>query len=76
MTCRDVIALLGELLEQTLPEAVGAELQAHLGDCPPCVAYLNTYRETRRLVGRAGRVEMPVELKERLRQFLRDQLAK
>jgi anti-sigma factor RsiW len=70
MTCRDAIAVLGDYLESALGEDTLAELEAHLRDCPPCLAYLNTYRRTRDVAGAEGRVEMPAEMKERLRQFL------
>jgi hypothetical protein len=74
MTCRDAIDVIGEFLDQILsPEAI-QQLEAHLSDCGPCRAYLNTYRATRGLVGQAGRVEMPPDLRDRLRQFLLDQL--
>ncbi len=74
MTCRDAIDVIGEFLDQILsPEAI-QKLEAHLSDCAPCRAYLNTYRATRGLVGQAGRAEMPPDLRERLRQFLLDQL--
>jgi len=63
MTCKDAIAVLADFLEEALsPEAV-RELEAHLRDCAPCRAYLNTYRKTRGLVARAGHAEMPAELK-------------
>jgi len=70
MTCQDAIDILADFLDQALPPDVGDALAAHLGDCEPCRAYLNTYRTTRNLVGQAGRVEMPPELKARLREFL------
>jgi mycothiol system anti-sigma-R factor len=76
MTCRDAIDLIAEFLDQALaPESVAA-LEAHLQDCAPCRAYLATYRKTRRLVGQAGQVQMPDEMRERLRQFLLDQLGR
>ena len=76
MTCRDAIAVLSDFLEQALSPEIAAELEAHLRNCPPCRAYLNTYKKTRGLVARAGHMEMPEELKGRLRQFLLKQLAK
>ena len=76
MTCKDAIAVLADFLEETLSSEAGDALEAHLRDCEPCRAYLNTYRKTRRLVARAGRAPMPPELKTRLRQFLLDQLTK
>lgn len=76
MTCKDAIAILGDFLEEALsPDAV-REMEGHFRDCKPCRAYLNTYRRTRGLVARAGRAEMPEELKERLRQFLLSRLTK
>jgi anti-sigma factor (TIGR02949 family) len=76
MTCKDAIAVLADFLEETLSQETVRELEAHLRDCPPCRAYLNTYRKTRGLVARSGRAEMPAELKTRLRQFLLDQFTK
>jgi anti-sigma factor (TIGR02949 family) len=70
LTCRDVIDLLAEYLEESLrPESV-AEFEQHLQDCPPCLAYLRTYRRTRTLAAEASQVEMPPELKARLRALL------
>jgi len=74
MTCRDAIDVLAEFLDQTLSREAAEDLEAHLRDCAPCRAYLSTYRATRGLVGKAGRVEMPAELRTRLRRFLIGQL--
>lgn len=74
MTCQDAIALLADYLDMALtPEAVAA-LERHLADCPPCQAYLATYKKTKTLAAEANRVEMPAEMKRRLRQFLLEQL--
>jgi anti-sigma factor RsiW len=70
MTCQETIALLADYLEVALGAEILGELEAHLRDCPPCQAYLNTYRRTRDLAARVNRVEMPVEMQERLRAFL------
>jgi anti-sigma factor RsiW len=74
MTCKDAVDIIADFLDQTLASTAVDELEAHLRDCEPCRAYLNTYRKTRGLVGEAGRVEMPEELKARLRRFLLGQL--
>ena len=74
MTCKETIELLCEFLEATLSPELAAEIERHLADCPPCRAYLNTYRRTRDLTGQVGQVEMPEELKTRLREFLLRQL--
>ena len=74
MTCRDAIDVLADFLDDLLTPELARELEAHLRDCRPCRAYLNTYRRTRRLVAQEGRVEMPAELKTRLRRFLIEKL--
>jgi anti-sigma factor RsiW len=70
MTCRDAIDLLIDYLDQALTPEVAAVLERHLVGCEPCRAYLATYRRTRALGAQAARVEMPGEMKARLREFL------
>lgn len=74
MTCREVIGLLADYLEQSLPVDATAALELHLADCAPCRAYLATYTKTRAIGAEAQRVEMPDEMKTRLRRFLVDRL--
>jgi anti-sigma factor RsiW len=70
LTCQEVIGLLLEYLEAALTPDVVAAFERHLEICPPCVAYLNTYRKTRELTGAAERVEMPEEMRRILREHL------
>ncbi|HJR02198.1 MAG TPA: zf-HC2 domain-containing protein [Methylomirabilota bacterium] len=74
MTCKEAIDVLGDYLEESLTPELADELDRHLRDCAPCRAYLNTYRKTRDLTGRAGRAPMPDEMKKRLHRFLLDRL--
>jgi anti-sigma factor RsiW len=77
VTCKEfLVEFLSDYLDGTLTRGVVADLDRHLRDCRPCVAYLKTYKKTRDLAGRAGRVEMPPEMRARLREFLRKQLSK
>ncbi len=75
VTCEQVIGLMAEYLESALSPELVAELEAHLAGCEPCVAYLRTYRRTRDLTSQTERVEMPEEMKIRLRRFLLDKLS-
>jgi anti-sigma factor RsiW len=70
LTCRDLIGLLLDYLEATLDEDTVALFERHLADCAPCRAYLRTYDRSRRLVGDVSRVEMPREMRDRLRDLL------
>lgn len=76
LTCREVILnYLSDYLDEALSPEVVADLEGHLASCPPCMAYLNTYRTTRDLTARGAAVSMPDEMQALLRQFLLNQLA-
>jgi len=70
MNCRELIAVILEYLEGEMTTADVEEFEKHLEKCAPCRAYLATYRKTKAMVGDVGRIEMPEEMKERLREFL------
>jgi hypothetical protein len=76
VTCRDAIGLLGEFLGHELGPKDRARLRLHLAGCAPCRAYLRTYRKASQLGAGAARVEMPEEMKERLRSFLIEHFAR
>lgn len=75
MTCKEFIEdFLAEYVDGTLaPDAV-AELESHLSACGACVAYLNTYRKTRDVIGLTGNAEMPPEMADILRRFMTEHL--
>jgi anti-sigma factor RsiW len=75
MTCEEAIGILAEYLDATLTASAVERLEAHLAECAECRAYFATYRTTRTLATNASRVEMPAEMKRRLREFLLQQLA-
>ena len=77
VTCKHfILDFLADYLDAQLGPEVVADLERHLAICPPCVAYMNTYKRTRELVGRTVAPEMPQEMKVILRKFLLEQLAK
>jgi anti-sigma factor RsiW len=76
MTCRELIDILGDYLEGELGPDVISQFERHLADCAPCRAYLATYRKTRELTPGATAVEMPEEMRARLRRFLAEVLGR
>lgn len=74
MNCREALAVIAEFLEQSLSPATLVRFESHLADCPPCRVYLETYGKTIALTGRAEDVEMPPEMKTRLRSLLLEEL--
>lgn len=49
ITCRQLLDFIYDYLEGSLPTADRAEFERHLGVCPSCVNYLETYRQTTRI---------------------------
>jgi anti-sigma factor RsiW len=52
MPCRELVELVTEYLEETLPARDRARFEAHLDDCEYCATYMEQMRITIRLVGR------------------------
>jgi len=46
MMCEDVIGFLMDYLNRELPEQKLAAFERHLSQCPSCINYLNSYRQT------------------------------
>ena len=70
MNCEELIGVILEYLEGEMTLRDVEEFEKHLEACAPCRAYLATYRKTKAMAADAGRVEMPEEMKGRLREFL------
>ena len=69
MTCRELIEVLDEYLEGRMAPGPRGVFEAHLAECPYCVDYLESYRETLRRVGRAfddPDAELPGDVPEEL----------
>jgi anti-sigma factor RsiW len=66
MMCQHVIGFLMDYLNRELPAEQQTAFELHLAQCPSCINYLNSYRQTVEL-GRAlseedGDPAMPEEL--------------
>jgi anti-sigma factor (TIGR02949 family) len=74
-SCKQVIDLLGEYLDGDLPPSELELFEAHMDKCPPCKAFLRTYKTSDQLARSALRQEeIPAELKERVRTVLKERL--
>lgn len=71
ITCGSGVELLMEYLEGVLTPEVNAALQAHVAACERCSAFVASYRETPRILRTATAVELPADIQQSLRAFLR-----
>ena len=72
MKCREVAEFLMEYIDGALGDSERSVFEGHIEDCPACVNYLETYRETVRL-GKsvcAPDAEVPPDVPEELVQAI------
>jgi len=46
VNCREFVDFLMAYIDGELPEGERTVFDAHMVDCPPCLTYLETYKET------------------------------
>jgi anti-sigma factor RsiW len=59
ITCEELVTFLFEYLDGEASSERAHEFEKHLAVCPPCVAYLKTYRQAIQLGRTAMREEEP-----------------
>ena len=74
--CRDIASLLLDYIEGALDPGVRQQLDAHLADCPGCLAFIKTYRHTIALSRDLRCEDIPPELQRKLSTFIREKLNK
>ena len=72
MPCRELVELVTEYLEGTLPAEDRMRFEAHLGECEYCTTYLDQMRTTIRLVGRIPEASVDPAAMHGLRAAFRD----
>ena len=64
--CREIFARLSEYLDEELDPAACTHLEAHMTDCPPCQAFLESLRRTVTLARDLPAPELPEEMRQKL----------
>ena len=70
MECRKIAELLADYVEGTLAKETLELIDWHIEGCPPCVAFMNTYRGTIEATRKLPDTPIPPELKQRLLKVL------
>ena len=71
LSCKELVELVTEYLEDTLPPAEHARFDAHLGTCDACHTYLEQMRQTIGALGALEEETVPEEAKRILLEAFR-----
>jgi anti-sigma factor RsiW len=72
LSCQELVELVTEYLEDTMPPEERLRFEAHLSGCRPCQAYLEQMRQTIRSMGALSEEAVPPETREELLAAFRD----
>ena len=77
MNCLDILEKIGDYVDKELDPALCGEIERHLEDCDPCVAFVNTLKKTVELFNRAKISEnsIPEPVSSKLRGFLKENIS-
>jgi len=71
--CKECIDLLYDYFEGALDQETKNSLEEQFQDCPPCIAFLNTYKSTTTLCREAlNQIEIPDEVRRALQNYLKE----
>ena len=72
LTCQELVELVTEYLEETLPPAERARFEQHLASCQGCTNYLAQMRLTISALGRLTEETIPQEAQQELLDLFRE----
>ncbi len=71
--CKECIDLLYDYIDGSLEQDTSKSLEEHFAECPPCIAFLNTYKSTTTICRDIlNQIEIPDEVRRTLQSFLKE----
>jgi anti-sigma factor RsiW len=71
VVCASGVEQLMNYLEGVLPAEMNAAIEAHVGGCARCAAFVASYLATPRILRQATMTRLPADVEASLRAFLR-----
>ena len=72
MQCKELLALLNDYVDGDLAQELEEAFREHLGGCSPCEVVVDNIRHTITVYKAGQPVELPAELRQKLRGVLRE----
>jgi len=75
--CKECLDLLSDYIDGDLDPKISADLEEHFQDCPPCIAFLNTFKTSTNLCRETlRRVDVPEVVQRKMKEFVDQQKQK
>ena len=74
--CDEVLKLLSDYIDGELDPAASRDLDRHFQDCPECLTFLHSLRQTIAITRTITFAEIPKAVRDRLHAFLRERLGR
>lgn len=77
MKCKEIFEKLGDYIDHELDDDICAEIESHIKDCEPCVAFINTLKKTVELFHNVAKPEeprIPKPVSNNLMEFLKKEI--
>lgn len=71
MTCRELVEVVSDYLDGTLPKQDRLRLERHLEECPYCVEYIEQMRQTIEALGELSEESLAPDTREELVEAFR-----
>ena len=72
--CKECIDLLYDYIEDLLDNETRKSLEEHFEECPPCIAFLNTYKSSTKICRETlNQVKIPEGVRDSLLKVLKKQ---
>lgn len=72
MTCKELVELVTDYLEGTLPDPLRMKLENHVAGCDGCTNYLEQMRQTIRITGNVREESLTAQQRDDLLRLFRD----
>lgn len=69
--CKECLELLSDYMDGELDPQISSSLDEHFQDCPPCIAFLNTFKTSTNICRETIRqVDLPEVVQIKLKEFI------
>ncbi len=76
MDCKEIFDKISDYIDQDLDPGICDEIEEHIKDCEPCIAFLNTLKKSVELFNRSASApeDIPLPVSTNLMRFLKDKI--